>query len=89
MSNIIQTENGETYDSDNVKNMQKCDVCGKLADTTGEDGFMDGRLPSLHSEKRNGGYADICRDCLITGVPEKELEDLIGDKTEQKTVELE
>ena len=89
MTAIYETKDGQEFEAEDVKRKSKCDFCGETGNIPDGDDFIDGDLPSLHGEGIKGDYADICRNCLINGVSEKDLENEIGDPEELREKEVE
>jgi len=94
MTAIYETEDGEQIPADDVERKEKCDFCGKLGEMPDEDGFLDGQLINISGEGYAGDRADTCRECLVNGIPQDELDEAIGSKEEikqemqEETVEL-
>lgn len=82
MTGVYRTQDGKEYSVEKTERIEKCDFCGKLGEIEGEDGFIDGDLPGITGETFKGDRGDICRDCLVNGVSEEQLNKVIGDKQE-------
>jgi len=94
MAGVFETEDGTQYDIDDLERKEKCDFCGKLGEVPDEDGFLDGQLPSISGEGYAGDRGAACRECLINGLDEEQLNEVIGSQEEivqemeEETVEL-
>lgn len=82
MTGVFQTKDGTQYNIDELERKEKCEFCGKLGDVPGEDGFIDGNLPSISGEGYPGGRGAVCRQCLIEGLDKEKLDEVIGSKEE-------
>jgi len=82
MTGVYETDDGQTFDTDEVQRKSRCDFCGQLGNVPDGDDFIDGDLPSLSGEGIHGDRADICRGCLLEGVSEEDLNEELGSVQE-------
>lgn len=68
-------ETGQVFQKDEIKQYDKCDFCGKLAEGEKSPEYVDGEFISMHGAGHDTGISSICYECLSKGIDEEKVKE--------------